>query len=212
MEGVADFMDAVLYAWHSGSEAAKTACDILFGDTVPSGKTAITFPRNAGHIPIYYNAMRNRYVGYYGNHSETSYEDSIAAPYYPFGYGLSYTEFAYSNMRMDCTEISVKELKEGKKINCSIDVSNVGGYDGKEVIQLYIHDVAGTYMRPYRELKDYKKLLFKVGETRQVSFELGYDELGYYTPEGSYIVEKGTIEIFIGPDCYAKEKKVLHVI
>lgn len=82
MEGVADLLDAVLYAWHSGSEAAGAACDILFGDTVPSGKTAITFPRNSGHIPIYYNATRNRFVGYYGNNSETSYEDSIAAPYF----------------------------------------------------------------------------------------------------------------------------------
>ena len=85
MEGIAEDLDAILYAWHSGSETAGAVCDLLFGDKVPSGKTAITFPRNSGHIPIYYNATRNRYVGYYGNNSETSYEDSIAAPYYPFG-------------------------------------------------------------------------------------------------------------------------------
>ncbi len=212
MEGVADLLDAVLYAWHSGSEAAGAACDILFGDTVPSGKTAITFPRNSGHIPIYYNATRNRYVGYYGNNSETGYEDSIAAPYYPFGYGLSYTEFAYANMQADCTEVSVEELKSGKKIKCSIDVSNVGAYEGKEVIQLYIHDIAGKYMRPYRELKDYKKILFKVGETKNITFELGYDDLGYYMPDGTYVVEPGKIVIYIGTNCYAKDKITLQVI
>lgn len=212
MEGVADLLDAVLYAWHSGSEAAGAACDILFGDTVPSGKTAITFPRNSGHIPIYYNATRNRFVGYYGNNSETSYEDSIAAPYYPFGYGLSYTEFAYSNMQTDCMEVSVEELKKGKKIKYTIDVSNVGDYEGKEVVQLYIHDIAGKYMRPYRELKDYKKVLFQVGETKTITFELGYDDLGYYMPGGNYVVEPGKIVIYIGTNCYATDKITLQVV
>lgn len=212
MEGVADLLDAVLYAWHSGSEAARASCDILFGDTVPSGKTAITFPRNSGHIPIYYNATRNRFVGYYGNNSETSYEDSIAAPYYPFGYGLSYTEFAYSNMQTDCTEVSVEELKKGKKIKYTIDVSNVGDYEGKEVVQLYIHDIAGKYMRPYRELKDYKKVLFQEGETKTITFELGYDDLGYYMPDGNYVVEPGKIVIYIGTNCYATDKITLQVV
>lgn len=212
MEGVADLLDAVLYAWHSGSEAAGAACDILFGDTVPSGKTAITFPRNSGHIPIYYNATRNRFVGYYGNNSETSYEDSIAAPYYPFGYGLSYTEFAYSNMQTDCMEVSVEELKKGKKIKYTIDVSNVGNYEGKEVVQLYIHDIAGKYMRPYRELKDYKKVLFQVGETKTITFELGYADLGYYMPDGNYVVEPGKIVIYIGTNCYATDKITLQVV
>lgn len=212
MEGVADLLDAVLYAWHSGSEAAGAACDILFGDTVPSGKTAITFPRNSGHIPIYYNATRNRFVGYYGNNSETSYEDSIAAPYYPFGYGLSYTEFAYSNMQTDCMEVSVEELKKGKKIKYTIDVSNVGNYEGKEVVQLYIHDIAGKYMRPYRELKDYKKVLFQVGETKTTTFELGYADLGYYMPDGNYVVEPGKIVIYIGTNCYATDKITLQVV
>lgn len=92
-------------------------------------------------------------------------------------------------MQADCTDISVDELKAGKKIKYSIDVSNVGEYEGKEVIQLYIHDIAGKYMRPYRELKAYKKLLFKVGETKTVNFEMGYDDLGYYLPDGTYTVE-----------------------
>ena len=212
MEGIADLLDGVLYAWHSGSETARAACDLLFGDKVPSGKTAITFPRNSGHIPIYYNATRNRYVGYYGNNSEISYEDSIAAPYYPFGYGLSYTEFAYSNMQADCKEVSVKELKNGKKLTYSIDVSNIGDYEGKEVVQLYIHDIAGKYMRPYRELKQYQKMLFQTGETKTVTFEVGYEDLGYYLPDGTYVVEPGTIDVYIGANCQTKNYMTLKVV
>jgi len=212
MEGVADLLDGVLYAWHAGSETAGAACDILFGDTVPSGKTAITFPRNSGHIPMYYNATSNRYNGYFFNNAETSYEDSLAAPYYPFGYGLSYTEFEYFDMQSDCLEIPLEDLINGKKIKYSIDVRNVGDYDGKETVQLYIHDVAGRYMRPFRELKDYQKLLILKGETKTVSFEIGYDDLGYYMPDGTYVVEKGRIEIFIGPNCYAKNKIDLQIV
>lgn len=212
MEGVADLLDAVLYAWHSGSETAGAVCDILFGYTVPSGKTAITFPRRTGHIPIYYNATKNRYNGYYGDKCEISYEDSIASPYYPFGYGLSYTEFVYSNINADCTEITVDDLTNGKKVKCYIDVTNVGSFDGKETVQLYVRDVIGTYMRPYRELKGYKKIFIKAGKTEKVTFELGFDELGYYMPDGKYVVEKGTFEIFIGTDCLAKDKLVLNLI
>ena len=159
MEGVADLLDGVLYAWHAGSETMRAACDLIFGDKVPSGKTAITFLRNTGHVPMYYNMSTNIYNGYYGIRTEFSYEDSLATPYYPFGYGLSYTKFAYENMKSDCETISYEALKEGKKITYSIDVSNVGDYDGKEVVQIYIRDVKGTYIRPYRELKDYKKLV-----------------------------------------------------
>lgn len=211
MEGVADYLDAVLYAWHSGSETARAVCDLLFGEKIPSGRTAITFPRNSGHIPIYYNATRNRFVGYYGNNSETSYEDSIAAPYYPFGYGLSYTEFVYDNIRIDCDHVTIDELKAGKTIRCSIDVTNAGAYAGKEVVQLYIHDIAGKYMRPYRELKDYQKRLFQIDEKQRVAFEIGYQELGYYLPNGDYTVEEGTVDIYIGANCQTQHVVTLKI-
>ncbi len=212
MEGVADLLDGVLYAWHSGSETARAACDLLFGDKVPSGKTAITFLRNTGHVPMYYNMSTNVYNGYYGIRTEFSYEDSLARPYYPFGYGLSYTTFNYENMQSDCENISLDALKAGKKVTVSIDVSNVGDYDGKEVVQLYIRDVVGKYMRPHRELKDYKKLLFQKGETKKLTFELGWDELGYYLPNGEYVVEKGEFEIYIGTNCMAENKVTLEVV
>lgn len=212
MEGVADLLDGVIYAWHSGTETAHAVCDILFGDKIPSGKTPVTFVRKSGHIPMYYNTTKNIFSGYYGGKSEMNYEDSIASPYYPFGYGLSYTKFEYANMQADCEEISVSDLKAGKKIKYSIDVSNIGDYDGKEVVQVYVHDVIGTYMRPIRELKDYRKILLKTEETKTVTFELGYDELGYYKPNGEYFVEAGVFEIFIGSDCMAKDKVKLQVV
>lgn len=212
MEGVADFLDGVVYAWHSGTETAHAVCDILFGDKVPSGKTPVTFLRKSGHIPMYYNTTKNVFSGYYGGKSEMNYEDSIASPYYPFGYGLSYTEFKYENIHSDCEKITITELESGKKIKCSVDVSNVGNFDGKEVIQLYVHDVIGTYMRPIRELKDYRKVLLKSGEKKTISFEIGYNELGYYKPTGEYFVEAGDFEIFIGTDCMAKHKVKLQVV
>lgn len=212
MEGVADLLDAVVYAWHSGTETARAACDILFGDAVPSGKTAITFPRTSHHFPIYYNATKNRYNCYYGNNSAISYEDSIAEPYYPFGYGLSYTKFEYSDISADAAEISLEDLKAGKKVTVSVSVKNIGNYDGKETVQLYIHDSVGKYMRPYRELKDFCKPFFKVGEAKRISFSLGYDKLGYYMPNGTYTVEKGLTEIFIGANCFADNKIVLKIV
>lgn len=212
MGGVADLLDAVLYAWHSGSETAHAACDILFGDVVPSGKTAITFPRDSHHFPMYYNATRNRYNGYYGNNAQTSYEDSIASPYYPFGYGLSYTKFEYSDLSSDICEISLHALKAGKKVTVSVNVKNTGNYDGKEIVQLYIHDAVSKYMRPYRELKDYCKPFFKCGESKRISFQLGFHELGYYMPDGEYAVEKGKIEVFIGTNCFAKDKVDIEIV
>ncbi len=212
MEGVADLLDGVLYAWHSGHETARAACDILFGAVIPSGKAAISFLRNPGHIPMYYNATKNRYNGYYGQREEISYEDSIASPYYPFGYGLSYTEFEYSEIKAECTEISLDELKAGRKLRYFAEISNIGEYNGKETVQLYIRDVVGTYMRPYRELKNYHKIYLEKGDSQTVTFELGYDDLGYYLPNGEYILEKGKFEIFIGENCLTKNGIALQVI
>lgn len=212
MEGVADLLDAVVYAWHCGHETAAAVCDILFGNVVPSGRLAITIPRKSGHIPMYYNATRNRYNGYYGYREQVSYEDSIASPYYPFGYGLSYTKFQYSDIETECEAITLEDLKAGKKITYSADISNVGDYDGKEVVQLYIRDVVSTYMRPYRELKNYEKIFLKQGETKKVTFCLGYEDLGYYLPNGEYTLEKGKFEILIGADCLTKNVSVLKVV
>ncbi|MBQ3053783.1 MAG: glycoside hydrolase family 3 C-terminal domain-containing protein [Clostridia bacterium] len=212
LEGIAEYLDAVLYAWHAGSETASAAADILYGDIVPSGKTVITFPRQVGHIPMYYNATKNRFNCYYGSYADFSYEDSTATPYYPFGYGLSYTTFEYSPVKTDVSEISLEDVQKGKKITCSVTVTNTGDYDGKETVQLYLRDVVGKMMRPYRELKDYNKIFLKKGESKTVEFTIGYDELGYYLADGSYILEKGDFEVLIGENSLTKNLAKIKVI
>lgn len=214
MENISEHLDAILYAWHSGTETANAVCDILFGDVVPSGKTAITFPRRTGHVPLYYNVTSSgRYVnGYYGEEGQRCYMDSVASPLYPFGYGLSYTSFKYSKPVVEVECLSFAELKNGEKYRISVNVKNVGDYDGKEVVQLYIRDVVASVMRPLRELKAFQKPYIKKGETVSVKFEIGLQELGFYNETGEYIVEKGTYEVFVGENCLTDNQILIEII
>ena len=213
MQGIAEDFDAILYAWHSGSKAAEAACDILFGKAVPSGKLPVTIPRLTAHIPLYYNVTSSgRPVNcYYGEVYGACYIDGHASPYYPFGYGLSYSEFKDGDIAVKEKEISLDELKSGKKFNISLEVANIGEYDAKETVQLYIHDPVASMMRPIRELKGFNKVLIEANETANVEFELGYEELGYYLASGEYIVEKGEIEVYIGSDCLTENKTVITI-
>ncbi len=214
LQGVAENLDAILYAWHSGSETANAACDILFGDTVPSGKTPVTFPRKATHIPLYYNITSSGHPvnGYYGENPQDNYTDSIATPLYPFGYGLSYTKFEYSDLKVDKETITLDELKQGGKLSVSIDVTNIGDYDGKETVQLYIRDKVASIIRPIRELKGYKKIFIKQNETLKVEFQLSYKDLGFYNENGEYLVEKGSFEIYVGENCLTLNKLLIKVV
>lgn len=213
MEGVADNLDAVLYAWHSGTETANAVCDILFGDVVPSGRTAITFPRKSGHIPLYYNVTSSgRPVNcYYGENPQNCYQDSTPTPYYPFGFGLSYTTFSYSKPIVQSDVISLEDLKAGKKFTVSVELSNTGDFDGKETAQLYIRDKVASIMRPIRELKQFKKPFIKKGETVVLNFEVGYNDLGFYNESGEYLLEPGEFEIFIGENCLTENEIVVTV-
>ena len=213
MQGLAEDFDAILYAWHSGSETSAAVCDILFGDKVPSGKLPVTIPRLATHIPLYYNVTSSgRPVNcYYGENPGACYVESIPTPYYPFGYGLSYTKFDYKNLRIEDNELSLDELKNGKKFKVLVDVENKGDFDAKETVQLYIHDVFASMMRPIRELKAFEKIEIKKGETKTVEFNLGFEDLGYYLESGEYIAEKGEIEIFVGENCLTENKVVLNI-
>ena len=213
MQGVAEHLNAVLYAWHCGTETANAACDILFGDVIPSGKTAITFPRKTGHIPLYYNVTSsgNCVNGYYGEEVFSCYVDSVASPAYPFGYGLSYTTFEYSEPVSDETSLSLEDLKQGEKFHISVGVKNTGDYDGKEVVQLYVHDKVASMMRPLRELKAFQKVLIKQHEALRVEFAIGYDELGFYTDKGEYVVEKGSFDVYVGDNCLTDNKMNIEV-
>ena len=131
---------------------------------------------------------------------------------YPFGFGLSYTEFEYKNLTVDRKEIPLDAVKNGEKVRFSIDVENVGEFDGKEVVQLYIRDRFASIMRPIRELKGYKKVFIEKGKTAKVEFELGFKDLGFYNGEGEYLVEKGLFEVYIGENCLTKNKVTFNIV
>ena len=189
---------AILNAWFPGSEAGTSIAGILFGDVNPSGKLTTTFPRNIGQIPIYYNHKNTgRPHGEFEKYSRfrSNYIDVINAPLYPFGYGLSYTKFDYGNVTL-----SANEMLMNGKVTASVIVTNSGPKDGKEIVQLYIHDVYSTSTRPVRELKAFRKILLKAGESREVSFVLTAEDLKYYNHDLAYVCEPGDFEIMIGPN------------
>ena len=208
LEGVVDRLDAVVYAWHTGTESAHAVCDVLFGDVVPSGKLPVTLPRRTGHIPLYYNTTASNHYGdnYYGEHEYMSYVDSASTPLYPFGFGLSYTKFEYKNFTCEAQEMTLEAIKNGEKAKFSIEVENIGDFDGKETVQLYIRDRFASIMRPIRELKGYKKVFIEKGKTAKVEFELGYKDLGFYNEKGEYLLEKGLFEIYVGENCLTENK------
>ncbi|MBS2099908.1 beta-glucosidase BglX [Carboxylicivirga linearis] len=191
---LAEKAPAILETWHAGSEAGNAIADVLFGKYNPSGKLPMTFPRNVGQVPIYYNHKNTgRPVGDDMGNLWSRYTDSPNTPLYPFGYGLSYTSFMYSNLHLDKNEIST-----GDEVKVMVTVTNSGKVKGKEVIQLYIRDEVATYARPVKELKGFKKVELAPGESKEVSFTLGKDELGYFHPNGAYVLESGKFKIMVG--------------
>ncbi len=204
---IEDEVDAILYVWHGGTQTGLATADVLFGDVCPSGRVPMTFARATGQIPIYYNCPPSgRLVnGYYSDDIRyPNYEDVLSTPLYPFGYGLSYTEFKYSEVNAEKTKFTLDELKAGVKF--SVTVSNVGKRGAKEVVQLYIRDVYSSYTRPLKELKGFEKLYIEAAESEKIEFTLTEKDLGYFTPGGEYVVEKGEFEIFIGHDSYTDNK------
>ena len=206
-ESVLPYLDAVVYAWHGGSQMGNAVADILFGETNPSGKLPITIPRCSGQIPIYYNTscVGIDVNGYYGKKYDSTfvsnYEDCAGSPLYPFGYGLSFTEFEYSGLKADKNVISLSEIENGAVFNIEVNVKNVGKFDGKEVVQCYIRDCCASMARPIRELKGFEKVNIKVEKEKKVSFKLGFEELGFYDGNGKFVVEKGKFNIFVGTNC-----------
>ena len=192
---IAEYAPAILETWHAGTEAGHAIADLLFGHYNPSGKLPVTFPRNVGQCPIFYNykntgrpeGMTPEWILY------SCYTDSPNTPQYPFGYGLSYTQFKYSDLSIDKNEIT-----EAEALKVKVTVSNTGQVAGEEVVQLYIRDIAATYTRPVKELKGFEKVMIPAGESREVTFKLTDKELGYYFPNGKYVVEAGQFNVFVG--------------
>lgn len=186
-------MDAILEAWHPGTKAGEALSDILFGKTSPSGKITMTFPRNVGQIPIYYNS-RNTGRPFDPNQKYTSkYLDVPNTPLYPFGHGLSYTKFEYTTPVAVNNRFSIKDSVEIK-----ITVKNTGDYDGEEVVQLYVRDLVASNTRPLRELKGFKKVFLKKGESKEISFKLGESAFGFYNNKLEWVTEPGDFRIYVG--------------
>lgn len=213
LQTVEPYLDAILCAWHCGSETAAAAADILLGNIVPNGKTPVTFVKTTGHIPLYYNATPSALGnnGYYNQHPEDCYLDIPARPMYPFGYGLSYTNFEYSPICCERTDMTLDELKSGACFSFGVTLRNTGKYDGKETVQLYIRDKVASVMRPMRELKAFQKVFLAAGDSCEVHFTVGYEQLGYYKDNGLYVVEPGTFDIYIGENCLTENGVAIRI-
>jgi beta-glucosidase len=186
---------AILNVWFGGSEAGDAIADVLYGDVNPSGKLSTTFPQNVGQVPIYY-AHKNTgrpLSGPWFQKFQSNYLDVPNEPLYPFGFGLSYTQFGYGEIKLSATEITSSD-----SVQVSIDVTNQGKRDGSEVVQLYIRDLVGSVTRPVKELKGFKKINLKAGETKTVSFTLGMKDLSFYNSELKFVAEPGKFQVFVG--------------
>lgn len=191
-----DNVPAILNMWFGGSEAGAAVADVIFGDVVPSGKLTTSFPLNTGQIPIYYNHKntgRPLADGQWFSKFRSNYLDVPNEPLYPFGYGLSYTTFTYSDI-----SLSKNTMKPGENIEVKVKVSNTGKYDGKEVVQLYIRDMVGTTTRPVKELKKFEKVMIKKGETREITFKITEEDLKFYNYNLDFVAEPGDFKVFVG--------------
>ena len=187
-------VDAILEIWYPGTSGGLGVADILFGKYNPSGKLPITFPRNVGQVPIYYNVKNTGRPISNDNPTEdykSNYIDSPNTPLYPFGHGLSYTTFEYSEIKL-----SNNKVRESEILKVSSIITNTGEYDGHEVVQLYIHDKVASITRPVKELKDFKKIFLRKGESKTVTFEISSDNLKFYN-NGELMIESGEFEIAI---------------
>lgn len=205
-----ELSDAVLYMFHPGTMGGPALADLLWGKAVPSGKTPVTFPKMVGQIPVYYT---HNNTGRPATKKETLlddiqveagqtslgctsfYMDAGFDPLFPFGYGLSYTTFAYSNIRLSATE-----LKKDDVLTVTFDLENTGNYEGTEIAQLYVQDKVGSVTRPVKELKRFSRITLKPGEKKNVSFELPVSELAFWNIDMKHVVEAGDFNLWVAPD------------
>jgi beta-glucosidase len=184
----------IVEAWQLGTQSGNAIAEVLYGDYNPSGKLPISFPRNVGQIPIYYNHFgTGRPVNSDTNVFWSHYSDVENTPLYVFGHGLSYTSFGYSNLK-----INKAVFEKDEPVKVSVTVTNTGKYEGKEVVQLYIRDLNGSLVRPVKELKGFELVNLKIGETKTINFTLTKAELGFFDNNGNYLVESGMFKIFVG--------------
>ncbi|HPD87483.1 MAG TPA: glycoside hydrolase family 3 C-terminal domain-containing protein, partial [Proteiniphilum sp.] len=200
-------MDAILQAWFPGTQGGHGIADVIAGDYNPSGRLVMSFPRNIGQIPIYYNRkntgrpvdLNNERVDYKSN-----YLDSSITPLYPFGYGLSYTTYTISNLTLD--KSSMKAVDD--RIIVTASVQNIGERDGEMVVQLYVRDLVGSTTRPVKELKGFQKIALKAGESSQVSFTLHSEALAFYGIDMQKKTEPGDFKLWVAQSSDDNENEV----
>lgn len=190
---VADKIPSILMAWYPGTEGGPAIADVLFGDVSPSGKLPLTWPRATGQLPIYYNRLPSGRPTKPDNRFTLNYIDEQITPLYPFGWGLSYTRFTYAD-----AAIARKELKAGETLEVSVTVTNAGDRPGQEVVQLYTRDPVASRSRPLRELKAFEKIALTPGEAKRVTLRVPVEALGFHLDDGTYVIEEGSIQVFVG--------------
>lgn len=190
-----DNVDAILNVWFGGSEAADAICDVVFGDVAPSGRLTMTFPRTTGQLPMYYNHLNTGRPVPEGTKEFRKYAsnwlDVVNDPLYPFGYGLTYTTFSYGKLSV---------TGSGRSFKATVAVTNTGSKDACEVVQLYMHDPVASIARPVKELKGFRRIMLKAGETKEVTFDITEKDLSYYDAEGRQVFEPGKFDIMLGHD------------
>jgi beta-glucosidase len=194
----AENFSSILNVWFGGSEAGDAICDVLFGSVSPSGKLSVTMPKSVGQIPLYYNHLntgRPLEKGKWFTKFRSNYLDIDNEPLYPFGYGLSYTTFKYDALTLSQTSMTLSG-----EIKATVNVTNIGTVDADEIVQLYIRDMVGSVSRPVQELKDFKRVSLKKGETKTISFTINVDKLKFYNSDLDYVCEPGEFEVMVGPN------------
>ncbi len=188
---------SIMNVWFGGSETGDAICDVLFGDKVPSGRLTVTMPQSVGQIPVYYNHLNtgrpvpadaDRYYKYRSNYLDVRNE-----PLYPFGYGLSYTRFSYSDI-----SLSSDTMDRNGSVEASVTVTNIGSRDADETVQLYIHDILASIARPVKELKGFQRIHIKAGESKTVTFNINKESLKYYDGNGKEMLDSGEFDVMIG--------------
>ncbi|MCL1868019.1 MAG: glycoside hydrolase family 3 C-terminal domain-containing protein, partial [Paludibacter sp.] len=206
LEWEAANVPAIVEAWQLGTEAGNAIAQVLYGDYNPSGKLPMSFPYNVGQVPVYYNMLstaRGVQTDVFWSH----YTDAPNTALFPFGYGLSYTTFEYKNLK-----VNKKDFAKGEPIKITVDLTNTGNYNGKEVAQLYLHDIAASIAQPVKKLKGFQLVELKKGETKTVEFTLTDKELGFYNNEGEYLVEPGKFTVFVGTSSAASLKADFNIM
>lgn len=201
-----DLVPSILTAWYLGTEGGSAVAEALFGDVNPSGKLPVSWPRSAGQIPIHYNRLPTGRPTLPNNRFTLNYVDEKIEPQFPFGWGLSYTRFSFSDLT-----VAVPLVKASDTVEVRVTVKNEGPRPGQEVVQLYVRDEVASRSRPVRELKAFEKVALAPGETRIVTLRVPGSELGFHLEDGTYIVEPGQFQVWVGPNAMAELRTTFEV-